>query len=151
MIEQANGLYDLKKFARVTKSNEPITVTRIIKGQIRAGFFASKSDPDYSGTLSGGQSVVFEAKHSSGTNIPFEQVKPHQERELLKHKRLGSKSFILISFHFKRFYKVDIDDWVKLKDEVGKKSLNEKDLEPYEFEKVNGYVDYLGYFEGVKN
>lgn len=151
MINQVNRLYDVKRYARVTKSNEPVVVTRLIKGQIRAGFYASKSDPDFSGTLSGGQSVVFEAKHTSGTNIPFNQVKEHQERELIKHDHLGAESFLLISFSFKSFYKIDINDWMHLKKEVNKKSLNEKDLAAYKLDRFHGYVDYLGYFDEREN
>lgn len=147
MINRTNNFYDKKEYARITKSNEPITVTRFSKGQIRGGFFKAKSDPDYSGTMNNGQSIVFEAKHSTGTNIPFSQVKEHQERELLKHKKLGAKSFLLIGFHFERFYKINIDEWVNLKNTINKKSLNEKDLSQYSFYIKNGVLDYLGYYD----
>lgn len=147
MINQSNTFYDMKKFARVTKSNEPITVTHFRGNRITGGFFEAKSDPDYSGTLTGGRAVVFEAKHCSGTSIPFEQVKAHQERELLKHDKLGAESFVLIGFHFKRFYRVSIKDWMALKENIGKKSLNEKDLSEYEIKAKGGIIDYLGYYE----
>lgn len=135
--------YYAKEQAFITKSHEPVTVTKFSRGRIKDGFFENKSEPDFKGTLQGGQSICFEAKHTSGTSIPFKNVKRHQELTLLVQDKLGAESFILITFNLEKFYKVPIREWMNLKDTVNKQSLNQKDLADYEINYQFNVIEFI--------
>lgn len=135
----------IKGVAYIQKTPEPI---RIISGKKRAqGIFSAvyekKAQPDFTGTLKGGQSVVFEAKHTESTNITFDRVNDQQEKDLAHHDFLGAKTFILISFNLKHFYAVPFKEWQILKVTTKKKSVNQQDLADFEISTENGLLNFV--------
>lgn len=137
--------YANKGIAYIQKTPEPMRPVRAInrqRGQYLA-VFTKKAQPDFAGTLNDGRSVVFEAKHTQATNIPFDQISTQQEMDLSKHNELGAEVFILVSFAAKNFYKIPYQSWVHLKNTINKKSLNEKDLESYRIENHGRVIKFL--------
>lgn len=112
------------------------------KGQYRA-IFTKKAQPDFTGTLSNGKSIVFEAKNTDSTNMPFDRINETQESDLAYHSHLGAKCLIIISFNMKRFYAVPWKDWKRMKDAGKKKSVNELDLVDYGISVESGIIDFL--------
>ncbi|MCC5894861.1 MAG: Holliday junction resolvase RecU [Alkalibacterium sp.] len=140
--------YQLRGVAYIQKTPEPMRVIAPIsrtKGQYKA-IFTKKAQPDYTGTLKNGQSIVFEAKNTDSTNIAFDRLSPAQEKDLAYHDHLGAISLIIISFNMKRFYAVPWKEWKKRKDSDKKKSVNEQDLVDFTLSTEKGLVDFL---EGV--
>lgn len=142
MIERSCIRYRSKGIAHIQKTPEPFRIVGV-KGKYAYGFIEKQAQPDFTGTLKGGRSIVFEAKHTNTTNIPFDRISIQQEKELDIHEKLGAITFVLITFSFKTFYSVPWKDWKQLKESIGKKSVNEKDLGRYEIQEVNGLVNFL--------
>lgn len=141
LIDRECRIYEECGAAKIEKTPEPMKPLRRPnqQGQFLA-CYTKHAQPDYKGTLKGGQAVVFEAKHTDADRIEKSRVTEEQMAALLSHEQLGAKSFVLISFHFERFYRVPAQVWRNMKEIYGKKSVNEKDLAPYY---LNG-ISFLG-------
>lgn len=142
LIELSCVRYRSHGKAYINKTYPPFTTIRRQRGQV-VGFYGKAGQPDFAGTLKNGRSIVFEAKHTSTTNIPFDQVAHHQKQALKQHSELGAEAFILVAFKLDDIYKVPIMDWIELEKTVGKKSLNEKDLAEYKLSKDKGLINFL--------
>lgn len=141
-IERSCIRYRSKGIAHIQKTPEPFKIVGV-KGKYTYGFIEKQAQPDFTGTLKNGQSIVFEAKHTNTTHIRFDRLSFQQEKELAVHDDLGALVFILITFGFKTFYAVPWIDWKELKETVNKKSVNEKDLEQYKVPMKNGLIAFL--------
>lgn len=144
MIEHTCKEYERKGLAHIQKTPEP---TRYIRpygknGQFIAHFI-KQAQPDFKGVLKGGKSVLFEAKRTEGTSIPKNKVSDAQLDNLRMADSLGAECFILVSFKEKKFYKVPYGIWEQIETIYEKKSLNEKDLKPFEVPYVNGRIAFL--------
>lgn len=142
LIELSCNRYASEGSAYINKTYPPFTAIRRQGNQV-VGFYGKKGQPDFAGTLDNGRSVVFEAKHTSSTRIPFKQVAPHQKQALKKHHELGAESFILVAFKLDDIYKIPIIDWLELEKKIDKKSVNEKDLAEYKLSKDKGLIRFL--------
>lgn len=137
--------YKLKGQAYIQKTPEPLKPIKAMnraKGLYQA-VFTKKAQPDFTGTLQGGRSIIFEAKHTDSTNLPFDRISKEQERDLAYHDKLDAWSGILISFGMKHFFLIPYDRWQWLKVNSGKKSVNQSDLVDYEVSTNNGLLDLL--------
>lgn len=145
LIQIACAHYSKMGVAYIQKTPEPMKVIAVldkVKGHFRA-HYEKKAQPDFTGTLKSGKSLVFEAKHTEGTNIPFKRIIEEQERDLRLHDHLGALSFVLLSFNMKNFYAVPYKDWMQMKETSGKKSVNQQDLEDYQISTEKGYLNFV--------
>lgn len=145
LIEIACAHYSKMGVAYIQKTPEPMKVIAVLdkaKGHFRA-HYEKKAQPDFTGTLKSGKSVVFEAKHTEGTNIPFKRIIEEQERDLRLHDYLGAVAFVLLSFKLKSFYAVPYKDWMHMKENGGKKSVNQNDLVKCQVSADRGYLNIL--------
>lgn len=133
------GLADIKKTPEPMK---PVGVINKNYGWFKA-VYEKKAQPDFTGTLKGGQSVMIEAKHTDSTRMPFERIARHQATDLDSVTNLGGLALVLLSFSLKNFYCIEWTEWLKLKETTGKKSVNQKDLAPYEVDYKNGVIQFL--------
>ena len=147
LIEVTCAVYKNIGKAHIQKTPEPFKLLKK-KGKQAIGVYEKKAQPDFTGTIKGGRSIVFEAKHTDSTNVPFDRLSPAQEKDLAYHDHLGAVALVVISFSLKRFYAVPWTDWKHLKDTSGKKSVNEKDLAEYGIEIKGGLLDLLKEGEG---
>lgn len=149
LIEASCNRYKQQGVAYINKTYPPFTTLRRQKGQV-VGFYGKAGQPDFVGTLKGGGAIVFEAKHTNTTNIPFGHVANHQKQSLKRHDELGAEAFILVAFKLDSIYKIPIRDWLELEKTIGKKSLNEKDLSEYKIEKNKGLIEFINDKENDK-
>lgn len=132
LIERACLRYKVLGRAFIEKTPEPMKPLRPPNrtGQFLA-CYTKQAQPDYKGTIKGGQSIVFEAKHTDGQRIEQSRVTDEQAAALTRHASLGALCFVLVSFGFKNFYVVPWDVWAGMPEKFGKVSVNENDLLSY--------------------
>lgn len=143
IIEHACSVYAHRGIAMIEKTPEPLKMIRAGRGNEVIAVFEKKAQPDFQGTLQGGRSIVFEAKHTSNTNIQFDRITPVQSLYLVKHAKLGAEVYVIISFKFERFFFVPYKKWVNLQETLNKKSVNANDLSEYEIDLERGFLNFL--------
>lgn len=143
LIEHSCRLIRKMGLANIQKTPEPLKPIGVLRGGQFRAIYDRQGQPDFMGTLLGGQSIVLEAKHTSSTNIRFDSVLSHQARQLALTDELGGVAGVLISFSMKDFYHVPYATWRELEKTIGKKSLNENDLAEYRISTDNGFLDFL--------
>lgn len=147
-ILDACDYYRENGIADIDKTPEPF---KVLSGMKRLscgspgfeGVFAKKAQPDFKGTLSGGQSVVFEAKTTTTDRITQDEVNETQTASMMSHSALGAKVFVVVSMNFTRFYRVPWEVWVTMKERFGHKYMNQSELAPYEIKFKNGILQIL--------
>ena len=142
LIDAACLHYWSNKEAQIDKTPEPFRVTRPLGNGKFEGFYQKEAQPDYKGTLKGGRSVVFEAKHTSSDRIMQDAVKLHQAQHLESSSELGAVCFVLVSLGG-GFYRVPWEDWKNLKELYGHKYLNQQEIEKYKVPYKRGIVAFL--------
>lgn len=151
IVNEACEHYKSLDIAYIEKTPEPMRVIGIINrklGHFKA-IFQKQAQPDYKGTMNGGQSVVFEAKSTSAERIEQNAVTEEQWEALDKHEAMGAWAFVLVQLG-NRFYRVRWSDWKNMKQLFGHKYMNAADLEPYEVEYRSGVICFIGLNAGTK-
>lgn len=132
IIEAACREYSLKGAANIEKTPEPMRVIkRLDKGRFVA-VFEKKAQPDFKGTLDGGQTVVFEAKSSEGDRILQRAVTPTQTESLNIHWAMGATVFVLVCMNRETYYRVPWEVWRKMKTHYGRLYMNLEELKAFE-------------------
>ena len=148
IIEASLLWYEGKRVAGIEKTPEPMKPLSKpnSQGQFLA-CFTKAAQPDFKGTLVGGRSVVFEAKHTEGDKIEYSRLTPKQIERLKLHHELGAAAFILVSFGLQNFYRVPWEVWRDMKAIYGRKHMKQADLEPYRVQYIAGVIKLL---EGIE-
>lgn len=144
MVEKACEFYRVNCIAEIDKSPEPIKQLGHQDG--RGHFLAcykKKSQPDFKGTLKGGRSVVFEAKCTTADRMQQSVVLEWQAEAFERHIGLGARCFVLISFDFRKFYRVPWEVWRSMKENYGRKYITPNDIPEYEVKLYRGILDFL--------
>lgn len=148
-INMACEFYKSRDIAYIEKTPEPFTVTDRQydkKGKFIGftGHFEKRAQPDFKGTLRGGQSIVFEAKATENDRIMESAVTPWQKDSLDLHWNLGAKTFVVVSFGIHNFYRVPWSIWTTMKSHFGHQFMTAEDLERYRIPNGNtGLVLFL--------
>lgn len=143
IIDITCRLYQKKGLGLIQKTPEPM---KVIKSKGNGQFtciFEKKAQPDYTGVLAGGVSIMFEAKHTDGKRFPFNRINDEQWDVLTSHHAYGGKTYVLLRFNTQDYYCVPFGDWIKLTTASKKKSVNESELSDYTVPYKNGFVDFL--------
>lgn len=140
--------YEDKGVACIEKTPEPMKPLRAPnrQGQFLA-CYVKAGQPDFKGTLTGGRSVVFEAKHTDGDRIEYSRLTDEQVEKLSTHHKLGAAAFIMVSVGLENFYRVPWEVWRDMKQIYGRKHMKLEDLEPYRVQYIAGILKLL---EGVE-
>ena len=148
MIEASLKWYEAKGAATITKTPEPMRPLRPpnSKGQFLA-CYVKAAQPDFQGTMRGGRSVVFEAKHTEGDKIEYSRLTDEQIEKLSTHHALGAAAFVAVGLGFEDFYRVPWEVWRDMKDIYGRKHMKRDDLEPYRVQYIAGVLKLL---EGIE-
>lgn len=146
MIEASLVWYQIKGDACIEKTPEPMKPLGKPnkKGQFLA-CFTKAAQPDYKGTLCGGQAVVFEAKHTDNDRIEYRAVTDDQRDRLELHYKLGAVAFVLVSFGLQDFFRVPWEVWRDMKTKYGRKYIKQTELEPYRVRYISGVLLVLEY------
>ena len=105
--------------------------------------YTKKAQPDYKGTLKGGRSVVFEAKHTSGDRLEQSVVTDDQRKRLDRHMALGAECFVMVSFGFREFFKVPWAIFRAMKEHYGRKYIKPEDVQEYKVKYIGGVLRFL--------
>ena len=148
IIDASLRWYEEKGVACIEKTPEPMKPLGPPnkKGQFLA-CYTKAGQPDFKGTLTGGRSVVFEAKHTDSDKIDYSRLTDEQIEKLSKHDELGAAAFVLVSFGLQDFYRIPWEVWRDMKAIYGRKHLKKKELEQYRVQYIAGVIKLL---EGVE-
>ena len=147
LIESSLVWYQNKGLACAEKTPEPMKPLRAPnrQGQFLA-CYVKAAQPDFKGTLTGGRSVVFEAKHTDTDRIEYSRLTPEQVDRLEQHHKLGAAAFVLVSFGLQDFYRIPWEVWRDMKDIFGHKHMKKPECEPYRVKYIAGVLKLL---EGI--
>lgn len=130
-LDAAFDYYRQKGLAVIEKTPEPMRIVKSIGNGKFIAYFTKKAQPDYQGTVQGGQSVVFEAKFTSTDRIEQSRVKQSQSAYMDRQTRLGTRCYVLSGFESGGVYCVPWEVWTDMKQRFGRKYVTEADLEEY--------------------
>ena len=144
MISASCDYYRERGLAKIEKTPEPMRPlgAKNQKGQFMA-CYTKQAQPDYGGTLKGGQSIYFEAKHTDDDRIEQRRLTKEQADDLEAHHRLGAVAFVLVSFGLRAFYRVPWPVWRDMADTYGRKYIREDELAAYAVSATAGYIKIL--------
>ena len=136
--------YKLRGTADIEKTPEPMKPLGKPnrKGQFLA-CYTKAAQPDYKGTLYGGQSVVFEAKHTDTDRIEHGRLTKEQADALELHHSMGAIAFVLVSFGMQDFFRVPWTLWRDMKAVFGRKYIKPEELEIFRVPFMAGVVKLL--------
>ena len=148
MISASLRWYEERGVACIEKTPEPMRPLRAPnrQGQFLA-CYVKAGQPDFKGTLTGGRSVVFEAKHTDSDRIEFGRLTNEQIEKLSTHHSLGAATFVLVSFGLQDFYRIPWEAWRDMKTIYGRKHMKQPELEPYRVQYIAGVLKLL---EGIE-
>lgn len=140
--------YEDKGVACIEKTPEPMKPLRAPnrQGQFLACYIKA-GQPDFKGTLTGGRSVVFEAKHTDSDRIEYSRLTDEQVEKLNTHHKLGAAAFVLVSFGLQNFYRIPWEIWRDMKAIYGHKHIKQTELEPFRVQYIAGVLKLL---EGIE-
>ena len=144
LIDASCEHYKRFGIAYIEKTPEPMRVIQAMdrnKGIFKA-VFAKAAQPDYKGTMYGGQAVVFEAKHTDIDRIKQDAVTKEQWKALDQHETMGALCFVIVSLGMK-FHRVPWSKWKTMKADLGHKYMNAADLADYEIPYKDGFLNFL--------
>lgn len=148
VIKSSLVWYELKGLAFIQKTPEPIR--QLSRPNPRGQFLAcyeKAAQPDFTGTILGGRSVVFEAKHTDSDRIEYSRLTDEQIKQLDMHHHLGAAAFVVVSFGMQDFYRIPWKVWRDMKAIYGYKHMKQQDCEPYRVHYVDGVLKLL---EGIE-
>lgn len=148
MIAASLQWYEHRGVACIEKTPEPMKPLGKPnkKGQFLACYIKA-AQPDFKGTLAGGRSVVFEAKHTDTDRIEYKCVSEEQAERLNIQHDLGAVAFVLVSFGLQHFYRIPWPVWRDMKLIYGYKHMKQADCEPYRVQYMAGVIKLL---EGIE-
>jgi recombination protein U len=144
-IETACEFYKHTGKAKIEKTPEP---RRVIgrTGDRKSKMICvneKKAQPDFQGTLRGGTSIVFEAKHTDTDRIQQSRVTPEQWDDMEAHHRLGASCWVVVSFGFRSYARIPWAVWREMKGHYGRKYITEAESREFGLPLVNGIVAFL--------
>ena len=143
MVTASCHHYFALRKALIIKTPEPMKPIKSLGSGRFVAVYDKKAQPDYKGTLVGGQSVLFEAKHTDTDRLKYSAVTTAQATSFDFHTEMGTICFVLISFGFRKFYKVPWQVFKRMKEIYGRKYIKPEDLGRYEIQYINGVIKFL--------
>ena len=110
-------------------------------GGIFKGRFTAPAQPDFQGTLAGGRSIVFEAKHTTTDRLKRDVLTGEQQDTLAHHHRMGAVAAVCAGIG-NNFFFVPWVIWRDMKKHFGRKYVTAANLEPFRV-RFNGAVLFL--------
>ena len=141
-IEAACEYYWANKIAHIEKTPEPLKPIKSLGAGKFLAVFEKDAQPDFKGTMDGGQAVCFEAKHTDTDRISQQVVLPQQSDSLDAHEELGALCFVMVSMNY-RVYRVPWKDWKNMKTLFGHKYMNTEELAAYQVPYREGLYFFL--------
>lgn len=131
IIEQSLNYYNSTGAASIHKMPEPMNPTKSLDGGKFIAFFAKKAMADYRGTLQGGRSIIFEAKHTVNDRMEYGVVLEQQRADLERNHNLGAACFVLVGFNMTDMFRIPWPIWRDMKEHFGRKYVKPEELDDY--------------------
>ncbi len=130
--------------ADIDKAHEPMKPLRAPndRGQFLA-CYTKPAQPDFDGTLAGGRSIKFEAKHTDDSRIERSRLTDRQMEKLESHHRLGAIAFVLVSFSLQEFARIPWPVWRDMAKIYGRKYITREEAREYAVPCVAGTIKLL--------
>ena len=144
IIDEACEHYRAMGLANIEKTPESMKILGVINrklGHFKA-CFDKKAQPDFKGTMAGGRSVCFDAKHTETDRIKQDAVTETQWDALDTHEAMGALCFVIVCLDNK-YYRVPWEKWKTMKEDCGHKYMNAADLTPYTLGAWPGALRFL--------
>lgn len=135
--------YEMKGAAVIAKTPEPMRPIKRLTGGRFVAIFEKKAEPDFKGTLAGGRSVVFEAKHTDSDRIEYSRLTKEQADKLELYHKMGATAFVLVSFGLRDFYRIPWEVWRDMVGRYGRKHMKQPECEPYRVHFKGGVLKML--------
>ena len=143
-IKAGCAVYSARGRAEIDKTPEPFRViSKSEKGGIFKGRFTAHAQPDFQGTLAGGRSIVFEAKHTTTDRLKRDVLTDEQQAALERHARMGALAAVCAGIG-NDFFFVPWEIWRDMKSCFGRKYVTATDLDAFRVH-FNGAVLFLDY------
>ena len=144
IISASCDYYLSRGLAKIEKTPEPMKPlgAKNRKGQFLA-CYTKQAQPDYGGTLKGGRSIYFEAKHTDDERIEQRRLTQEQQDDLEAHHKLGAITFVLVSVSLTDFYRVPWPVWRDMAEIYGRKYMTHAELSRYEVPATAGFIKFL--------
>ena len=115
----------------------------LVEGELTSRSYTKQAQPDYGGTLKGGRSIYFEAKHTDDERIEQRRLTQEQQDDLEAHHKLGAIAFVLVSVSLTDFYRVPWPVWRDMAEIYGRKYMTHAELSRYEVPATAGFIKFL--------
>lgn len=148
-IKSGCAVYAARGRAEIEKTPEPFRVISKSESGIFKGRFTANAQPDFQGTLAGGRSIVFEAKHTATDRLKRDVLTDEQQAALERHSRMGALAAVCAGIG-NDFFFVPWEVWRDMKERFGRKYVTAADLEPFRV-RFNGAVLFLDRPHAGKN
>ena len=144
IISASCDYYLSRGLAKIEKTPEPMKPlgAKNRKGQFLA-CYTKQAQPDYGGTLKGGRSIYFEAKHTDDERIEQRRLTQEQQNDLEAHHKLGAIAFVLVSMSLTDFCRVPWPVWRDMAEIYGRKYMTHAELSRYEVPATAGFIKFL--------
>lgn len=141
----STACYCYREYGRaiIEKTPEPMKPIKSMGGGKFVAVFEKKAQPDFKGTLAGGKTVIFEAKHTMTDRIKRDVVTPHQSVMFEIYSKFGAVCFVLVSFGMEDFFRIPWEVFKDMKQVFGRAYVKAADLEEYRVELKNGILMFL--------
>lgn len=136
--------YYQQKKALIIKTPEPMKPIKDLGGGKFVAYYEKHAQPDYKGTFSTGQTVIFDAKHTEEDRLKQSAVTPAQTESLNKHYEFGARCFIVVSFGFQQFFNIPWEVFREMKERYGRKYIKPEDIPEYRVQFNGSIVKFLG-------
>lgn len=146
-VEVICEIYKQNKLAIIEKTPEPMKILKHIENGRFETVFTKSAQPDFKGSLKGGQTVVFDAKFTETSKITYQALSDFQRETLMAYRELGARAFVLVGFVDGSMYPVDINMWANMQNIFGHKHIKQVELENMSLRAKrakNGIIDFLG-------
>lgn len=140
-IKDGCAYYSARGRAEIDKTPEPFRVMEKLGGGIFKGRFTAPAQPDFQGTLAGGRSIVFEAKHTTTDRLKRDILTGEQQDALERHHSRGAVAAVCAGIG-NNFFFVPWEIWRDMKEHFGRKYVTATNLEPFRV-RFNGAVLFL--------
>lgn len=133
--------------AKVEKTPEPFSVKRkLAKGQFVGQFKRTeKAQPDFSGTLDNGCSIIFEAKATIESEIQKSVVSKKQSDDLDVHTSLGAYTGVCVQVNKTTAF-IPWSIWSHMEEFYGRKYMTESEVASFAI-KTPGHILFLDYVD----
>lgn len=133
--------YRNRGIAEINRIPEHFRVTESYRDGSFKGRFIGLAQPDFSGTIQGGGSIVFEAKATLSDRIKHSVISKEQKRKLNYHQVMGAKAGVCVRVR-NTYGFIPWKVWCDMKNRYGRLYMTEEEVKEFEIN-TPGFVDFL--------